>query len=222
VKKAALAAAFCSVLMLSACGDLLPGSKDPVVLGSSAPTPDAAVQTTATPDSTPTATASASAVPVPGPTAPAGTVYTDPKGLYDITIDKRWVPYKDFSKGPIWYIDAPDDGWRPLVNVVTEPLTGQAEGISLETYLRLSERNLVKGGFTIVKRGSLRGTRANRLGAIEYAGGKGTKNAPLRFLVIIDVSRTNAAVVTMTATQKTFKQQRAAAQPYMITVQAAE
>jgi hypothetical protein len=216
VKKAALTAAICSILALSGCSDLLPGGKEPVVIGSSSTDTSSEPSSTAPAQTTPQQTTPVAADPVPGPTAPPGKVFTDPKGAYSMTLNKRWVPIKDESKGPMWYIGTPDNTYRPLVNIVTEPLIGPNEGIGLKTYMQLSAKNLQKAKFTVVKQGALRGVNADQLGAIEY-----TKGA-LRFLVLIDVSRTNAAVVTMTSTPRTFKQQRAAAQPYMATIKAAD
>jgi hypothetical protein len=211
VKLARLAAALCSVVVLAGCGGGgVSGNQGPVVIGSQQPI----ATTTAPPVTTP------AAATAPAQTLPAGKLFTDPQGVYTLTIGKKWVPYKDKSKGDVWFIDAPDGDFRPNVNVVTEDLTGPAQGISLETYMQLSAANLKKAGYTIARQGTVRGTNSAHLGAIEYTGDPLKRNKTIRFLAVVDISQTEAAVVTLSSDPKAYTQHRIAAQPYMVTIKA--
>lgn len=230
MKLAAVSAAVASALLLGACGgsdggNLLNPASTPDS-SSSAPAdtePSAAPDGPATPDTGSGSSGSSGGAKINVPAPSNGKAYTDPQSGYRMTINKRWVTYtgKDVPKGTeVWMIDAPDGDYRPNLNVTTEDLTGAAVGISMETYLRLSVQNLAKIGFKIVRQTTATSPDGQELGVVEYTGDPSGLTPDRHSLALLSLGQTKAAVVTMAAKEKTFKQHRKAALPYMVTVTA--
>ena len=164
--------------------------------------------------------------------APAvGDTFTDPEGAYTMTVGRDWT--KTVGAGDVeglgkvladyaeyWLIPAPSSGFATSLNVVTLPPLG----IELADFVAGSGRAVenMDGDLKAVQTTMVEGANGSQMGYVEYSGVATGREAdgPLHYLVMISLRDHGMAVVTLQADEASFEQQRRAAMPYMLTLQA--
>ena len=196
------------------------------LLGTSSKTPSstglAAQSTTTTSTSGGAATSStppSSAAPTSTTTGtiagPGGsTLYTDPGGVYTMSINPAWQSPADSVNGvALWYLTGVNyTGPRANLNILTENIPG---GIDLATYAQAAEQNLTKvSAFHITSSNTITLNDGSPAAVILYTNGI-VPSVPIQGEAVVAVRGTHAVVLTVSASQAASPAVLASVDPYV-------
>ncbi len=216
MKRFAGGLAVCS-LLLAGCGTASDGESRVTFPGpASTSAPGSAVSAGPAAGLAATATPEEAASRASG--APKGRQYQDPQEKYTISLDPHWTASSGPTNAEYWIVGKTDHGFKSMINITTEDLTGLAQGISAATYLRLSVKNLKAAGFKVIKQGYVQGYNTEKLGSVEYTGSAANTGAKIHLLALFDMDENTAVVATLGTSQQIFSKAKATVQPYMRTL----
>ena len=191
----ALVAACLLTLALTGCGGLLPQAAEPT--SSSQP-----------------------ALGIKAPPIPADAVsFAAPSGAFTVAIPGTWrLPKKKVEVAEaVWFTQRGADDFDPNVNVLVEQLAGS---MTIDEYLELSVANgpTLVNGFQLLDARQVRLTNGELGGRFEYSGE--FREKAFRFLAIISIDDTVAAVATYTDIASAYEKSASAIEPYLLTLSA--
>jgi hypothetical protein len=207
-RTAVAGAAFLAAVALGGCA----GSGDP----------DAAADRTASPSTAPEENGDEP----PGnagdaPEKPPGKTFDDPQGEYTIVIGKTWKSVPPGKTGvpnqaetEFWVIGPAEKGFAPNVNVLTQ----DTQGLDLEGYKKLSERQAREGDLKLVRSRIVTSTSGEDVGLLEYTGDPTGAGTDASFLAVYAVADGTAVIATLSTDTSTYRKHRTKVQPYLLTL----
>lgn len=145
-----------------------------------------------------------------------GEEFTDPEGIYTMSIDPEWVPNHGsvMEAVEVWAVRPPTGRFADNVNVLTQRMGGDLSAY-MDSALQGARASV--DDLALVNRDIVEGASGQELGVMEYTGTQFDR--PMHFLQVFLVSDAAAAVATLTTTPESFQDTRAAVEPYLLTLQ---